>query len=462
MRALVHGHSRVRRAAAMLALAAAALLAPHSARAQAPADSSLDAYVRRLADSTDAYFREATAPPDTTGLDSTLVFLLAHPKAEPGRAPSAFEFGPWLRFNRGDGAVMGGAATIGSARRMGELAGRLAWANGPNDVLGRGEYRKRWRDASTDRVWAFTAGGGRETRSFNRDHWDEIYSSISAAVFGGDRHDYVRRDGWSATLERTTPAWHASTTWRDELESSLPVSATWTLGGGRATRRTIAPAAFGRVRELALGGGARVGRLPVTVEGTYATSGGATGSDLTYRRMRLAAAGDFALGRHVALAPQIEYGRLRGTPVPQEAFFLGGVSSLRSLDGQALRGSGKTFARVDAVLADDVLELLRIPHPPTFPVQVAAFAASGAVWGRTSDGTLTPYRDLAAATPRDWPVRREWLSEAGASVMWRPGLPEPDWYMRFDYTWPLGADEREPRWSLSFQRVLNLVKRVGD
>ncbi len=444
------------------ALLAAACASPVVARAQAPADSSLDAYIRRLADSTDVYFREATAPPDTTGLDSTLVHLLAHPKAQVGRGPSGVDLGPWLRFNRADGAVLGAAATAGDARRGGEFAGRLGWANGPNDVLGRLELRRRWRDPATDRTWSFTVGGGRETRSFNRDHWNEVYSTISAAFYGGDRHDYVRRDGWSAVIERRTPAWNARGAWRDELESSRPVTATWTVPGGRAERLTVAPAMFGRVHELELGGGARAGRLPITLEGTYATAGAATGSDLTYRRMRVAAAGDFALGRHVAIAPQVEYGRLRGAAVPQAAFFLGGFSSLRSLESQALRGSGKTFARVDALLADDVLELLHVPHPAAFPVQIGAFGASGALWGRDGDGTLAPNRDVAAVTSRDWPRRREWLSEAGLSIMWRPGLPEPDWYLRLDYTWPIGADEREPGFTIAFQRVLHLVDRVGD
>lgn len=305
-------------------------------------------------------------------------------------------------------------------------------------------------------------GGGRETRGFDRDHWDPHYSSMSAALGGSDRHDYARFDGWSASLSRQAPTWRAGLSWRDELESPLPVTATWTLTGGRAERRDMAAAWFGRARELQWDAGVRLRRLPVTIEGSYATSGRATGSDFTYRRTRLAVAGDFAPWRHLAVVPQVEYGRLRGDAVPQSAFFLGGRSSLRSLDRNALRGTGKALALVDVILADDVLELLRIPHPAMLPLQVGAFAGTGAVWGRTHDGTLEPNRDVAAITSRDWAERREWLSEAGVSVLWRPGLPDPSFFLRLDYAWPIGADDREPRLALGVTRLLDLVTRFDD
>lgn len=437
-------------------VAAIALACATGAHAQTPADSTFRDYVRGLSDSTDAYFGRSVAPPDTTGLDSTLAYLLANPKAQPDGRRRALDVGPWLRWNRGDGPVTGLATAFGSRRRAGEVAGRLAWAHGTDVLHGRAEYRKRWWNPDTRGAWEITMGGGRESRAFEREHFNASYSTVRAALFGGDRHDHVRTDGWRAALARVTPAARVHASWRDELESPLPVTATWTLTGARAVRRDMAAAWPGRARELELGARSRMGRWPLTLAGTYATSGDATGSDFTYRRMRVAAEGDFSLGGRVAIVPSFEWRRLRGEAVPQSAFSLGGGSSLVTLDGNALHGTGHTRARLDAVLVDDVLELLHVPHPAVLPLQVGAFAASGAVWGRTPAGTIEPYADVPAVTARDWPERREWLSEAGVSVLYRPGLPDPSLWWRFDWAWPIGADAREPRFTFGMQKMLKL------
>lgn len=435
---------------------AAALFGAAAAFAQAPADTTLDDYIRRMSDSTDTYFGRSVAPVDTAGLDSTLAEMLADPKARPAGPRRSFDLGPWLRWNRGDGAVTGLAAAFGSRRGAGEIATRLGWAHGTDVLHGRAEYRKRWRDPDATGAWEFTVGGGRESRAFERDHYSAQYSTIRAALFGNDRHDHVRVDGWRARFERVTPAARVHVGWRDELESPLAVTTTWTLTGARSTRRDMAAAWLGRARELELGAESRLGRWPLTLAGAYATSGRATGGDLTYRRMRVTAEGDFSVAGRLALVPSFEWRRLRGGAVPQSAFSLGGSSTLGTLDGNALHGTGQTLARLDAVLADDVLTLLRIPHPAMLPLQIGAFAATGAVWGRTPEGTIEPYLDTPAATSRDWPEQREWLSEAGVSVLYRPGLPDPSMFWRFDYAWPIGGDAREPRFTFGLQKVLKI------
>ena len=100
--------------------------------------------------------------------------------------------------------------------------------------------------------------------------------------------------------------------------------------------------------------------------------------------------------------------------------------------------------------ADDLLALARLPHPAMLPIQGGLFVATGAVWG------ADPYG--GPGTPgADWPGRNAWFSEAGASLLYHPGVPDEDAYVRLNYAWPLGAGGREGRWSISYSRPLDLL-----
>ena len=47
--------------------------------------------------------------------------------------------------------------------------------------------------------------------------------------------------------------------------------------------------------------------------------------------------------------------------------------------------------------------------------------------------------------------------------MYRPGVPDPELYVRIDYVWPLGPESgREAGLVFSFQRTLNLLPTRGD
>ena len=425
----------------------------------APRDTTLDAYIRRLADSTDIYYGGSTAGPDTTGLDSVLARFLADPRRDPVPQRSrSLALGPFLHFDRADGGVFGVSAGAGLARGPGRLGGVLAWANGPDEWRGGAEWSKRFATAGAASGWNARAWAGRTSVGFDRDSYDPTLASLRAFAFGSDYYDWLRRDGVRVSLEREAATWRAGIGWRDMLESSIPQSATWTLFGGRADRHTNDSAAFGRTRELELTGSVRVPGSPLLAEAGYATSGAATGSDFTYRRLRLATGGELNLSRHLVLVPQIEYGRLRGQAVPQAAFFLGGRSSLRSLQDNALTGTGMAFGRLELVLADDLGTLLGIEALAPPAIHLGAFAGSGAMWGRDDPGSLRAYAGHPAPTARDVPDAQEWLSEAGLSVMWRPGLPDPNAFLRAEYAIPIGPDSREPRWQFSFQRALNLLR----
>jgi hypothetical protein len=450
--------ARPRRGHAPLAgLALAVWLVPACARADvAPGDSLLHAYVRTLSDTTDAWFGVSVAPLDTAGLDSALGAGLAKPRKRHAGAGEErqhgvrFGWSPALGFNRADGAQLGLDAALRTPL-PGRLTGRAQYTTGTHDVLGEGAWGASWPVGRLRSRVAFRAAVGRSTDPFDRDHYDPWFSTLGALLYGSDRHQYLRRDGFAARVRLGGEDDYARLGWRDQLESALSYTTSWTLFGGDPTLAYVTPAAFGRARELSLEGDVTIPRTRFRVNAAHWTSDPRMGSDFRYRRSRLTLGGDVSLGRHLALVPQGTYGRLRGNVLPQDVFFLGGASSLRTLERSERAGTGLAFARVDLILVDDLGGLLRLPLPAWLPLQCGMFAATGSTWGSDATG------GTAAPTLRDWPRRAEWLSEAGGGLAWRPGLPDPLAALRFEYAVPIGADARKAKFTLAFQRPVNLL-----
>lgn len=420
---------------------------------ETPPDSLLGDYMRRMADSTSAYFGRTAQLTDTTGLDSALTAGLEKSRDDSRAAGRAHRIAakPAIGFNRVDGWQMGGELGTGAAGGLGRVSARLQYTLGQKDLLGGGRYLRRWAQRGREAAWILDLRGGRTTEAFDRDHFVPSSAMLRAILSGGDRHQYLRRDGVRGSLGRESSLGRLSAAYRDQLESSRPTSTQWNIFGRELALVPNGPAAFGRAREASFDGEVRVPKLPLRLQLQHWSAGRAMKSDFTYRRTRAALGGDVALTRHIALAPQLEWGRLRGDALPQNAFYLGGSSSLRSLDRNELVGTGKAFARLDAMLMDDVLQLLRIPHPDMFPLQMGLFVGSGAVWGSEA---------LAGrpATRRNFPRANEWLSETGVSLLYRPGVPDSEFFLRLDYVIPIGPDSgRETGIAVSFQRTLNLL-----
>jgi len=418
----------------------------------APADTSFGRYLDALHDSSDVFFRTIVQPVDTTGLDSVLAVRLAHPARERTRATWRPEVGPWLGFNRVDGPVYGGALAIGSRRSLGVLGGRAGYAVASKTWLGSGEYVKTLHHGTLD--WKLDVEAGRLTASMDRERSDLRLGALRAFLSGNDTRRYLRHDGLDAALDVEHPAWRGRIGYRDLNESPLDVHARWDLFGGSLAVDDNLPAVRGHVHELGYALGARTPWLPFTAEAEYFTSSRKIGSDFEYRRYRLALGGDLPLGKVLALVPQVEYGRLTGEPLPQESFYLGGSRTLRSIEGDAFGGTGLTLARLDLLELPDVLEVLHVPHPALLPLQVGAFVATGAVWGVDPYGGPTrPGVDFAEEP--------EFRSEAGVSILYRPGLPDPSTYAQIGWGWPLGSHSGPPRFSVSYTRGVDLVKPFG-
>jgi hypothetical protein len=439
------------RLARVLALAwtmACGIAAPTRAQADepvpAPADS-LSRYLGRMADSTNTYFGISAAPLDTAGLDSAE----AAPIPPPPRPRASFSLLPSFAFSRVDGPIPGATLRFEPARHpLGTLGLKLAYAMGSHTTLGGADYAaylKRGDAHWIPRLWA-----GRAPASMNRDHLEPVLNTLRAFLFGNDYTHYYRVDGFRAQLERQGTATDLTFGYRNMMESPLTTTATWNL-----FKRTPAvignlAAAGGRAQEFEVYGDHRVSVLPFLLEGSYQTSGSAIGSAFTYDRWRLAAGGDLALGRWLALVPQVAYGISKGDALPQTAFYLGGGPTLRRLNRDILGGTGLAIGRLDLLVVRDVLAAASVPHPDALPIQGGVFLSSGAVWGRD------PYTG-GTRPGNNWPDRRGWLSETGIQLDYDFGPFGT--VLRASEVWPIGPGTHHPMFVVQITRVLDLLHR---
>lgn len=442
---------RALRAFAILLILPAIAPSPAGAAEGAPPDTALRRYLGGLSDSTDTYFGRSAVPVDTSGLDSALAWGLQNPDA-PRRRQTSFTIIPTFRFNRADGPVYGATAGIGRPQLEGRVTGRLSYTVGPDQWIGGASYDKEL--ARGPALWTFNLSGGRRTQIIDREASDKTFASFRALLYGSDSRHYMREDGFATFLQRETPVWRLRLGYVDELQSPLETTTTWTLLGPRADPEFNLAAQAGRSRELRYELGVQLPFVPVFVQGEYHTASDRLRSDFEFRRYRLAASGDWGLGESFSIVPQIAYGRLTGDAVPQTSFFLGGSKTLRSVQGSSVGGTGMTLARLDFIGHDDLLALMRIPHPDAFPLHAGAFVATGAAWG------VDPYGG-PTVPGIDWPNEEDWLHEAGVQILYRPGLPESDGYLRISYAWPLGPADRDAKWTVTYSRALDLVDRIA-
>jgi hypothetical protein len=440
-----------------IALATALAAAPRPATAQAPSeqapaeqapaapDTSLGGFIGAFSDSTDRYFGISAAPVDTAGLDTVLFDSALRP---PRRLKLGFA--PSFGFSRVDGSTPGLSASLEVTAPepkhtgWGKLQGGIARANGPHVTLGSVRY--------TNRLWLarqpFDLGlwSGRKTAPLDRDDDGDPLAVAQAFLWGGGWTQYCRDDGFEGSLSHRHGWWRVSAGYRDLLQSPLRTTSTWNLFDQDLAMPGNLAATRGRTHELEYTATAHWPRLPLRTEIGYQTSSRRLGSDFEYRRLHAAAGLDLTLGRFASLVPQFSYGRLTGDLLPQASFYLGG-GTMRSLRRDERGGSGLALAKLDLIGAQDLLALLRIPHPAALPLQGALFAATSAIWG------LDPYSGTVVRGG-DWPDRHDWRSEAGASLLYNSALFPT---LHCSYAWPIGPGAREGRWSVSFTRPLDLL-----
>jgi hypothetical protein len=447
--------SRRQLAATLLALAACA--GPVSAASWQPlghaadADSTLQQYLGGLSDSTNTYFGRTAAPLDTAGLDSALTtnFGRSHPRGRSG--PVRPDLGFAFRFNRVDGPVYGGSLGLSSLEALGELTGRAYYVVGPNEWQWGVSWHRHW--GGFERGATLDVAGGEGTATMDRllpVQVGDALASLGSLVRGYDSRFFLRRDGWSAALAYQRSAWRALLGWRDAFEHEQATTTSWNFANRPLDPFENLSAPRGRAREAIVALSGNTGRVPIQFEGSYRVSSPDLGSDFDYRLARVAAGADVTLGRSSALVPQVAFGQLSGDALPQESFYLGGVSTLTTLRTARLAGSSAVLARLDWIGTRDLLALAHIPHPAYLPLQGNLFASSGAIEGDDPFG--------GPARPDVWSNGGAWHSEGGVALAWQPGLPDPTSMARLSLAWPMGPSDHHARVTLTFSRVLFMLE----
>lgn len=439
------------RAADSLAAPAPADSAAVRVPARADTSDALERFLRQLADSTGRTYRAATAPLDTAGLDSALFAGLERGPSRGSPRRARAELWPWFEFSRVEAAVMGGRAAVGPRAGIGRISGALAWANGPNFTLGNGGYEKTWGRARDGNLWRVEGWAGRAVELIDLDRHRQLFSTMSAFIAGNDLQHYVRLDGARLSLLRQGLRVRWQLAWRDQLESPLETTATWNLAKSSLEAVGNLPATLGRNSEFRLTGALRPMRWPLWLEGHARLGYG----DFEYRRLRVSAAADLPVSRWATVLPQVTWGALDGDIQPQNAFWLGGPSSLRSLSSYSASGDHLLFGRLEMVIAKDIVEMLHLPLGSAVNLQPALFVASGSVWG------TDPFSGLPAAGG-GWPEDPQWRHEAGFGLYYRPGLPNPDGFLRFVFAHPLGPNDNGYRIVVSYSRPLDQLRFRGD
>jgi hypothetical protein len=440
------------------------LLAAAPAGAQESPPDTLGGWMRSLADSTDRYFGRSAAPVDTAGLDSALAAELAEPRRSRRRRDLSLTPAPWLFFDRADGPLWGASLGIGEPEHAaGRLTPRAGYAVGPNEWRGGARYQKVWqgrreRSVSRRRLgpreveprWTLDVNGGRFENLVDPEKRMTFFRLVRAFVPGTDREHYFLREGVRVGIERATDTWRVGLAYRNHLEKPLATTTTWNLLRNEPSLIFNLPAAEGRAVETRADFGIRVPRYGVQTDAWIGVASEGLGSDFDYTRTRIAVGIERPLGRIASLLPQLEYGRLTGDAIPQASFYLGGSHSLRSFPTGSFGGTVKALGRLDLYFPQDLLALARIPHPAMLPISLGLFAATGAVAG------TDPYGG-PAVEGEAWPDESAWKSEAGAALLWRPGIPSPIGFVRFDAAWRLGPGDGN-RFSLEYSVPMDLLK----
>src|ERR1044072_1864694 len=113
----------------------------------------------------------------------------------------------------------------------GRLTGRAQYTTGTHDVLGEGAWGASWRVGRWRSRGAFRAAVGRPTDPFDRDHYDPWFSPLGALLYGSDRHQYLRRDGFAARVRLGGEDDYARVGWWAPPPSGLCHTTSWARVG---------------------------------------------------------------------------------------------------------------------------------------------------------------------------------------------------------------------------------------
>jgi hypothetical protein len=417
--------------------------------ANAAADTSLDAYLSGLRDSTHVFFRGDTLVFDTTATDSLDRLYRQHPELAPRQPRGEFdarragsENSPLMRIDEVEGLYTGARLQLnGSGRGPGALAGTAGWSFGLHEA----RYALGWTRSfgGEDRALAVHLSAYRSTQGLDAAQVEPEPLLAGPRLPAARDELWFRREGWRArALARTR--WLAfEASYRDEQAHPLeyPGSFSGLLVNGSPQDRRSLP---GTVR--ALGAAVALGSRGVDGLLRAGFEHAGLGGKFEFDRVRVNAARMFRIGSVGLLALQAEWSSADSGAPAQERFYAGGASALQAYQVGALAGRQMYLGRATLLLGNDVLALAHVPHPRWLPLSLGLFAETGAV------PDLPPGAGLSPRKPRG----DAWASDVGVGLWYRPGLPDPLSYLKFSASMPVGPhNDHRVHWTLTWGRLLD-------
>jgi hypothetical protein len=106
------------------------------------------------------------------------------------------------------------------------------------------------------------------------------------------------------------------------------------------------------------------------------------------------------------------------------------------------------LGKLEFVEAHDLLRSIGLPHPDWLVLQPMLFVQGGALWDTG--------RDVAFARP----PAQAWVGAAGAGLVYRIGIPEPDVIVRTYVAWPIGPNSGDATFRVSLGTTFDLLGRL--
>ncbi|MGH7340312.1 MAG: hypothetical protein ACREKH_07460, partial [Candidatus Rokuibacteriota bacterium] len=338
---------------------------------------------------TDERFGEATVL-DTVGLDSLLAQRLLEPDTGPNTRDRYLQPRLALRYNRAEGPVLGGGfdwwtrrlgtISVGGAYAFGSHVvlhdvgwRRIFWLSSPYGFRDRRDVSRDWNQSGVS-LFGAEVRYARETALFAPEHSQRALSSLNAFFLGTDRQSYYERRGLDASLRLRLSAWDFAAGFRTAREKPYERNATFSLFGDDERAPGVTPAEAGDFHSFR----GRAAWLPATQRYAAALEGQGLGNDGW--RLRSVLAGATGITRFVKAFAQVEGGAADPASPRQRKFELGGPRAVASLP----YGEGGTdhlwLGKLELIHSESLLELLHLPRPDFFDLQLGAFFHYGVAW----------------------------------------------------------------------------------
>ena len=427
-----------------------------SLRTPAEPRDSLEILLDGLRRQTDERFGEATVL-DTVGLDSLLERRLLEPATGPNTRDRYLQPNLVMRYNRAEGPVLGMGFDRWS-RRLGTISAgasyafnsklvlhdvgwkRIFWLSSPYGFQDRRDVSRDWNQPGVS-LFGIRVRYARETALFAPEHSQKALSTLNAFFLGTDRQSYFERRGVDASLRLRLAPWDFAAGFRTARERPYERNATFSVFGSDDESPGVTLADAGDFHSLR----GRAAWLPASQRYAAALEGQGLGNDGW--RLRGVLGGNAALGRSVKAYAQIEGGAADPASPRQRKFELGGPRAVASLPF----GTGGTdhllLGKLELIHSESLLELLHLPRPDFFDLQLGAFLHYGVAWDDPAG------REVVFSKPPS----NAWKGTAGLSLAYRPGLPDPRTFWRFQFGWPVGPEAGDFRITLAIGREFDLV-----